>query len=197
MEYPNRTIYELFFRQRNLFVDISMISIGVLFLGILANLRVQLWPVPITGQTFGIFVLAFFFGSRKGVMTVLAYLLLGAIGFGVFAGYASGYGAFLGPTAGYLIGFVPCAFLTGYLIERGYGRTKKSIILVMVLGNLVIYLFGVIGLAGYLGSFDPGFLLMNGVVLFLIGDVIKIIGALALFPFLWEKGERYCRKHNI
>ena len=110
METQNKTLYELLFKQKNIFLDIFMILFSVAFLAAMANIRIPLWPVPITMQTFGVFVIAFFFGSRKGFLSILAYTLAGIFGFGVFAGFKSGMNSIMGPTGGYIIGFLLMAF---------------------------------------------------------------------------------------
>lgn len=187
----NKTLYELFFRQRNVLIDISLMAIAVILLAVLANIIIPLWPVPITGQTFGVFIIAFFFGSRKGLATMALYVLAGILGLGVFAGHKSGLAAMLGPTAGYIFGFFVCIFAVGLLIEKGYGRTKSSIIGIMALGSIIIYFFGIIGLGNYLKTANIWILLTKGVFPFLIGDALKIGAALALFPYVWKKGEAY------
>lgn len=189
----HKTLYELYFKYRNIFLDIFMILFSVVFLAIMANIRIPLWPVPITMQTFGVFLIAFFFGSKKGLLSILAYILFGVIGFGVFAGYKSGMAAILGPTGGYIVGFLGAAFIVGYMIEKGYGRTKKSVLLCMVIGNLIIYLFGLIGLRLYFVDFSLLKILSVGLFPFLIGDAIKIIGAVGLFPYLWRGSEKVSR----
>ena len=140
MEYAikHKTLYESFFRQKNIFLDISMMLIAVVFLGILSNLYIPLWPVPITGQTLGIFLIAFWFGSRKGLVTLGLYTLAGIIGFSVFTQHKSGIAAITGPTGGYILGFLAAVFVVGYLIEKGYGRTKTSVLYCMILGNAII-----------------------------------------------------------
>ncbi len=190
MEHVNKTLYEILFKERNLFLDVFMVILSVAFLGVMANIRVPLWPVPITMQTFGVFAIAFFFGSKKGTLSIMAYVLAGVVGFGVFAGYKSGMAALIGPTGGYIIGFLFAAFIVGLLIEKGYGRTKKSILLTMVIGNVIIYILGLIGLKMYFADFGLWKILMVGLVPFLIGDAIKIIGAVALFPYLWKGAEK-------
>jgi len=190
METQNKTLYELYFKQKNIFLDIFMVLSSVVFLAIMANIRIPLWPVPITMQTFGVFVIAFFFGSRKGFLSVLAYILAGIVGFGVFAGYKSGMSAILGPTGGYFVGFLFAAFFAGLLIEKGYGRTKKSVFVCMIFGSLIIYLFGLIGLKMYFVNYGILKLLMVGVFPFLIGDALKAIAAVALFPYLWKGSEK-------
>ncbi len=186
-----RTLYEAYFGYRNIFIDISMVVLSVVFMAIMANIRIPLWPVPITMQTFGVFLIAFFFGSRKGVVSILAYILAGVLGFGVFAGYKSGFAAIMGPTGGYIIGFLFAVFFVGYLIERGYGRTKMSVFVCMVIGNIIIYFFGLIGLRLYFQNASFFKILTMGLFPFLVGDFLKILGAVYLFPYLWKGSERF------
>ncbi|MFH0868055.1 MAG: biotin transporter BioY [Candidatus Woesearchaeota archaeon] len=189
-KHENKALYDLLFKQKNVFLDVFMILMSVVFLGIMANIRIPLWPVPITMQTFGVFLIAFFFGSRKGFLAILAYVLAGLVGFGVFAGYKSGIGALIGPTGGYIAGFLFMSIIVGIMIEKGYGRTKGSVLLCMLVGEVVLYIFGVAGLWLYLGNVSFVKVLMLGFVPFIIGDIVKILGAVALFPYLWKGAER-------
>jgi len=191
MEYISKykTVYETLFEHRNIFIDICMMVLSVAFLAALANLQIPLWPVPITGQTFGIFLIAFFFGSIRGSLTILLYILAGAVGIGVFAGYKSGMAALLGPTAGYIFGFLVCVYVVGLLIEKGYGRTKKSVFICLLIGNFVIYFFGLLGLWYYMGNVGLIKILSLGMFPFLIGDALKIGAAMAFFPLLWNKNK--------
>ena len=170
----NKTLYELLFKQRNVLLDVFMILVSVTFLGIMANIRIPLWPVPITMQTFGVFLIAFFFGSRKGFFAILAYVLAGLVGFSVFAGYKSGFGVLMGPTAGYIVGFLFMALVVGLMIEKGYGRSRSSVLICMLVGELILYLFGLAGLWLYIGRISFFEVLMIGFVPFIIGDFIKI-----------------------
>ena len=189
-ELKYKTIYDLLFKQKNIFIDIFLMSCSVVLLALMANITIPLWPVPITMQTFGIFLIAFFFGSRKGLVTLSLYITAGLIGFGVFTGHKSGTAAILGPTGGYIIGFLFMAFFVGKMIEKGHGRTKTSILLCMVLGNIIIYAFGLVGLWIFFGNVGLLKLLTMGLFPFLIGDAIKIAAAVALFPFLWNAGKK-------
>ena len=195
MEYKlnHKTIYDLLFEQKNIFIEIFLMGFSVIFLAILANIRIPLWPVPITMQTFGIFLMAFFFGSRKGTLTIILYILAGLAGFGVFTGYKSGISALLGPTGGYILGFLFMVFLVGKMIEKGYGRTKKSVLICMLTGEFVLYLFGLTGLWLYLGNVSLLKVLTLGFFPFIIGDILKIIAAIALFPKLWNLSEKISR----
>ena len=190
----NKTLYGTFFKYRNLLTDICLMGLAVALLALFANIRIPLWPVPITMQTFGVFLIAFFFGSKRGFTTILLYILTGLVGFGVFAGYKSGIATTLGPTGGYIIGFLAMAYFVGLMIEKGYGRTKKSILLCMIIGTAILYIFGLTGLWIYMGNIGLLKLLSYGFFPFIIGDSIKIAMAIGLFPYLWKAGEKYSLK---
>ena len=189
MEYPtkNKTMYELLVKQKNIFTDITLMLFSIILLAVMANIRIPLWPVPITMQTFGVFLIAFFFGSRKGALTIALYLLAGLAGFGVFSYYKSGLSVIAGPTGGYLFGFIIAVFSVGLLIEKGMGRTKSSIIFCMAFGSIIIYTAGIIGLFNYFGNISMLKALEMGVFPFLVGDMVKIFAATLLFPVLWKK----------
>ncbi|MBS3096951.1 biotin transporter BioY [Candidatus Woesearchaeota archaeon] len=184
-----KTLYEMIFHQRTIILDIFMVLASVVFMAIMANLQIPLWPVPITMQTFGIFLIAFFFGSRKGLVAIAAYVLAGLLGFGVFAGYKSGIKAILGPTGGYIIGFLFMAFFIGLMIEKGYGRTRKSILLCMLAGEIILYVFGLVGLQLNIGTSILK-TLQYGLFPFIIGDTLKAFMAAAFFPYLWQGAEK-------
>src|SRR3989344_4649866 len=186
----NKTLYELMFRNRNIFLDTFMILASVAFLGVMANIQIPLWPVPITMQTFGVFAIAFFFGSRKGFLSILAYVLAGLVGFGVFAGHSSGMKVLLGPSGGYIIGFLFMAFFVGLMIENGYGRSRKNILMCMLAGEVILYVFGLAGLWYYLGSVPFLKVLQFGLFPFIIGDTIKAMAAVGIFPYLWKGAEK-------
>lgn len=186
----HKTLYEALFNQKNVFLDISMMLIAVVFLAFLSNMYIPLWPVPITGQTFGVFLIAFWFGSRKGLAAIGLYILAGLLGFGVFAKHSSGIGVIMGPTGGYIIGFLVAAFVVGYLIEKGFGRTKASVLYCMALGNIIIYISGLIGLKLYFADAGLWKILVMGLFPFLIGDAVKILTAVVLFPYLWKGSEK-------
>lgn len=193
IENKSKTLYEISFQQRTVFLDIFMMLASVAFLGAMANIRIPLWPVPITLQTFGVFLIAFFFGSRKGFLAIMAYILAGLAGIGVFSGYKSGMAAIIGPTGGYIIGFLFMAIFIGAMIENGYGRTKKSVLLCMLVGEIILYTFGLAGLWFFLGKVSLFEVLKLGLFPFVIGDAFKALAAVSLFPYLWKGAEKISR----
>lgn len=190
-ENKNKTLYEIIFQHRNILLDAFMILVSVVFMGLMANISIPLWPVPITMQTFGIFLIAFFFGSRKGLLAILAYVLAGLVGFGVFASHKSGIGVIIGPTGGYIVGFLFMVFFIGLMIEKGYGRTRKSVLWCMLIGEVILYAFGLAGLWVWLGK-EATILktLQFGLFPFVIGDTLKALAAVGLFPYLWNGAEK-------
>lgn len=183
-----KTLYEAFFNYRNIFTDVLMVFLAVVVMAVLSNITIPLWPVPITMQTFGVFLIAFFFGKNKGTIAILLYLIIGFLGFGVFVGYTSGIAKLVGPTGGYLLGFIVIVFVMGKLIEKGHGRTKKSVLYCMLIGEVILYAFGLTGLYFSLGNVTIWQTLNFGLFPFLIGDAVKIALAIPLFPYLFNKG---------
>jgi biotin transport system substrate-specific component len=157
---------------------------GSLFIALAAQLRVALpfSPVPVTGQTFAVLLLAALYGSTRGPATVVSYLALGGLGLPVFAGGTFGVASLVGPTAGYLVGFVVAAFVAGFLSERGWDRQLWSTAVSMCIGNGLIYVAGVLWLSRFVGG--PA-VLSTGVFPFLVGDGLKIALATVLLPAGW------------
>lgn len=139
--------------------------------------------IPFTLQTMGVFTTVGLLGGKRGTLTVLTYILLGAIGIPVFAGLTGGVSVLLGTTGGYIIGFLLSALLM-WGIETIMGRNQIVLAFSMIAGLIVCYVFGtarfmliytqhsgVIGLSTVLGWC---------VIPFIIPDLIKIGVALFL-----------------
>ncbi len=167
------------------FYDVTLIVGGSLLIGLCAHIKVWLpfSPVPVTGQTFAVLMLAALLGARRGCLAVLAYIIEGAAGLPVFA-VGVGPAVLLGPTGGYLFGFIPAAYITGRLAEKGWDRRFGTTVLAMVFGNLVIYSFGLLWLCCRL-RFNTTVLTL-GLYPFIVGDLVKIILATILLPSGWK-----------
>ena len=165
---------------------VILATIGVALLWISAKIQIDIWPVPITMQTFVVLTLGLAYGARLGAATVVTYLVAGGIGLPVFAGDWSEGGGFVhlyGPTAGYLVGFAVAAWIGGMLAERGWDRSLPLAAAAMVIGNLVIYALGVAWLAHLFGIETA---VTTGLLPFLFGDALKIaLGAVTL-PLAWR-----------
>lgn len=161
----------------------SLVVAG-LFAGIisvLAQISVPLpfSPVPVTGQTLGVFLAGAVLGSRLGALSVLVYLLLGACGLPVFAQGRAGAGVLLGPTGGYLAGFVLGAYLCGRILEKRQQAGYLTVAGAMLACLAVTYGAGAVWLATSL-HLSPQRALWAGVIPFLPPDLLKLALAAAL-----------------
>jgi biotin transport system substrate-specific component len=98
--------------------NLVLVAMCASIICLLAQITIPLPLIPITGQTLAIGIVATILGSRHSMITVLVYLTLGLIGLPVFSQFTSGFGILFGPTGGYLIGFIPTAFLIGLWLEK-------------------------------------------------------------------------------
>ncbi len=165
--------------------DLLLIAGGSLFIALMAQVAFFIGPVPITGQTLAVLLIGALLGSKRGALTVVAYLGQGAMGLPVFAGGLAGTAVLVGPTAGYLVGFVFAAFAVGLLAERGWDRHPLTTALAMLIGNLIIYTLGLLWLMTLL-NLSLAATLAAGLYPFIIGDLLKIAVATALLPLGWR-----------
>jgi len=174
-------------RSIRLIRDAGLVVAGVVFVALFAQIRVTLGftPVPLTGQTLAVLLTGAALGSRRGAISMGVYVAAGAW-LPIFSGGNSG--AFWGlASGGYLIGFILAAFVVGFLAERGWDR-KVWIIIAMLLGNIVLYIPGLVQLSFFV---PEGKVLELGLYPFILGDLIKLyIAALAL-PSAWWVIQQY------
>jgi biotin transport system substrate-specific component len=175
-------------QQRSWLLDAVLVVLFSAFVALTAQVEIPLWPVPLTLQTLGVLFTGAVLGSRRGALALLLYLTEGALGLPVFAGGASGVGYMLGPTGGYLVGFVVAAGVVGRLAQRGWDRRLVWAAVAMVIGNVIIYACGVVWLAVFLG--DLWGALVKGMLLFVVGDLIKIAVAALTLPGGWKLARR-------
>ena len=139
--------------------------------------------VPFTLQTFGVFMAVGVLGGKRGSLAVLVYILLGAIGVPVFAGFSGGLGILLNNTGGYIIGFLFSA-LVMWAMESLWGKKPVIQILSMIVGLLVCYAMGTIWfMVVYTktsGAVGLGTVLGWCVIPFILPDLVKIALAFVL-----------------
>lgn len=146
---------------------------------ILAPLSVPLaGEVPISLATFAVLLSGILLGAKLGALSQVVYVLLGSVGVPVFAGWTGGIGITLGVTGGYIIGYIPMAFIAGLLYHR-FGRNesgarKYAVMFVsMVLATAALY---ILGTAWFMAQTKMTLAasLAACVIPFLPGDLIKI-----------------------
>src|SRR3954447_13503444 len=169
--------------------DAVLVGLGVTLLALSAQISIPLpnTPVPLTGQTFGVLLIGGAYGATRGFVTMAAYLVIGGLGYGVFAQHASGWDVlkFSSATGGYLVGMLMAAGFVGWMADHGWDRKVRRSLPTMALGNVVIYAFGATWLAHAL-DLTASQAWHLGVRPFLPGDAIKILLAAGLLPLAWK-----------
>ena len=163
-----------------------LVATGILLLTLSAKVQIPLWPVPMTMQTYVILVIGMAYGTRMATMTVLGYLIAGAMGLPVFAGTPGkglGIPYMLGPTGGYLIGFLLATVLMGRLAESGWDRRMGLCVLGMTVGHLLILASGVTWLAVSLGWERA---IAVGAAPFVAATILKTALAGVTLPLAWR-----------
>ncbi|MDO5860697.1 biotin transporter BioY [Methanobrevibacter sp.] len=164
--------------------------------GIMAQIIIPLpWtPVPITAQTFAVLSSGLILGKRYGCLSQILYIVLGVAFIPWFGGMTGGLEIFLGSTCGFFIGFVIASYFIGairdkYISARNF---KKMTIVIGTANFALIYIPGLIGISLWslltqgtaIGTVD---LLMMGLVPFIAGDIVKILGAASVSKVLLPK----------
>ena len=156
------------------------------FTGLMAQIIIPLpWtPVPITAQTFAVLCSGLILGKKYGCLSQILYIVLGIAFIPWFGGMTGGLDVFLGSTGGFLIGFIIASYFIGAITEK-YAKARSFSRMAVVIGIAnfaLIYIPGLAGLALWysltqgaaIGVVD---LLMMGLVPFIVGDIVKILGA--------------------
>jgi biotin transport system substrate-specific component len=177
----SRVLADRIYSGEGIAADAARIVTANILLASCAHIAIPLpWtPVPMTGQTFGILLVAVLLGSRRGTIAVVLYLLEGMAGLPVFAPIGlPGPARFFGPTAGYLLAYPPAAFVTGWLTERTAGIwflrfAGLRLTGALAAGDGIIFLGGCLWLAIGVGL-GWSHALYAGVLPFLPGEIMKM-----------------------
>lgn len=170
----------------------ALVVAGSILTAVCAQIKINLpfTPVPITGQTFAALTVGGLLGSRLGGMSLLLYMAEGCYGilwgnhgagFPVFADSSNGWDVIAGPTGGYIVGFVIAAYVVGWLTEHGLDRNPMTATVAMFIGNVMIYVPGII----WLDHKFPGYGLEYGLYPFILGDAAKLLLAASVLPLGW------------
>ncbi|MCC6832964.1 MAG: biotin transporter BioY [Thermoleophilia bacterium] len=197
MSASTATLRRAVFPRVNVATSALLVLGGALFVALTAQISIPLpfTPVPLTGQTFGVLLVAASLGSVLGSLSMLTYLFLGLVGLPVYADQSSGWDIVRGATGGYLLGFIVAALVIGFLAERRWDQNFSSSVSAMLTGNVIIFAVGLSWLAWWLG--DNGLpnglsdVLEAGLYPFVPGEVLKLYLAGALLPLAWKAVERF------
>ncbi|WP_127144675.1 biotin transporter BioY [Pelagibacterium montanilacus] len=155
--------------------------IGSMLLTLSAKISVPVWPVPVTLQTMAVAAIAAAFGARVGVASVALYLTQGLAGLPVFAGAGAGAAYLLGPTGGFLLAWLPMAWVIGQGADKGLSRNFFSLFALMVAGNAIsfaagfLWLLALSGQAGWIDQSAPVLSAFEGAIKpFIVWDILKM-----------------------
>ncbi len=169
-------------KENNKTYDLVYISMFTVLIAICSWISIPA-AVPFTLQTLGIFLTVGILGGKRGMIAVLVYILLGAIGIPVFAGFSGGIGVLTGTTGGYIVGFLASA-LVMWGMECVFGKGKIVQIISMFLGLLACYAVGTLWFMTVYThqTGEIGILAVLGwcVFPFIIPDILKIALAVVL-----------------
>ena len=191
----NSTLVEAILPQTGLATFLKQILIvlaGVAVLALAAKIKVPMFPVPITMGTFAVLVIGAAYGPRLGLVTIIGYMIIGLLGFDVFAESSSelnGFTYMMGSTGGYLVGYLLAIMALGFAARRGWDRSVLQMAIALLVGNVLIYVPGLIWL-GILYGFSAQ-IFTWGLTPFLVGDAMKLVLAALLVPAVWNIVDKY------
>ena len=170
--------------------DMTLTAVIAALLCIAGPLSIAAGPVPLSLATFAVYLAGAILGKKWGTAAVGLYLLIGIIGVPVFSGFSGGFQKLAGVTGGYLVGYLPCAFLTGLGAERAKNEGRKWVLpAMMVLGTVILYGIGTAWFMIQTGN-ALGAALGLCVLPFLPGDAAKIAAASILAPIVGKAIEK-------
>ena len=152
---------------------LTLCALFTALLCVCSQIQIPLPPDPLSLSLLGVHMAGALLGSRWGTADVLGYIILGAVGIPVFAGFQGGFSVLFGPTGGFLAGYALCAWLVGRLTER-FGFSRRSLILSMAAGTIACYVPGVTWFMLSSGTNLAGSLAVC-VFPFIPGDLLKLL----------------------
>lgn len=163
--------------------DITQIGMFAALTAIGAFITIPVGPVPITLQSLIVLLSGIILGSRKAMLSQIAYILLGIMGLPIFSGFSGGFQHVLKPSFGFLIGFVAAAYVAGKFAEKEKASIK-SLTMAVFAGTLVMYAIGLPYMYYILNimltkNFNLMQVLNMGMFMFIPGDTLK--AAIAVF----------------
>lgn len=172
--------------------DVHRLTVMALLVAVLvvcSQLVVPVGSVPITAQTMAVLLIALLLTPKYAALTVLVWVLAGALGLPFFANFKSGFGVLLGPTGGYIYGFIISAWLVSWLAGRQGGKFSwLRTALACTVGIVLSYLLGAVQLMLVLDldSYAAAFLL--GGVPYIFFEPVKIAAAILVARLMWRRG---------
>ena len=154
--------------------DMTLTAVMAALICVAGPLTVAIGPIPLSLASFAVYLAGAVLGWKRGTLAVLLYLLIGSVGLPVFSGFSGGFQKLAGVTGGYLIGYLPCAFIAG--LGAGEQKSAWHLPVCMAAGTAALY---ILGTAWFMVQTGNGLAAALGlcVLPFLPGDAIKIVAA--------------------
>jgi len=177
-------------RARGFLLDAALVLAGVALVAGLAKVSFYIGPVPITGQTVGVILVGASLGAWRGAASLTTYLLVGLAGLPIFAGPFAGPAYVLSPSFGFIIGFIPAAFLAGWFAQRAWDRRPLLAFAGFVAASIVPFIVGVPYMALILATVAGqqvtfASVMAAGVIPFIVPGLIKAAFAAIILPLAW------------
>lgn len=156
--------------------DITLIALMAAVICVCSWVTIPVGTIPFTLQTFGVFLALRFLGGKKGTVSIIIYLLLGAAGLPVFSNFGAGIGKIMGPTGGYLLGFIFSGLVIAVL-EKFDKQVKYLRIITDLIAMISYYALGTAWFYFFIGKSSgmTVFAVLSACVLpFIIPDIVKI-----------------------
>lgn len=179
------TLTQAVFPTDSFTTKLALVLAGTLLVALGARVEVPMMPVPMSLQTLAISVIGLTYGARLAGVTLLAYLAQGAMGLPVFAGGGAGLPYMMGPTGGYLLGFVAMAWMTGWMVEHGFGRGFLRLSVAALIPASFLFVPGVAWLWA-ITPLDLNGAIAAGMLPFLLGGVVKSAVAAMVAAGGWQ-----------
>jgi biotin transport system substrate-specific component len=195
-------------------LDIVLVTAGAALTALLAHVRIELYPVPITGQTLAVLLIGASLGAARGASALGLYAVLGLVGLPVFApeddgSHVVGFEALTSSSFGYIIGFILSAAFVGWLAQRQWDRKFLRALLTFVGGTIVTFLIGLPWLAVWFSIQGPAVwqdylgydsvlaaTIGAGLLPFIIGGVVKALIAAGLLPLAWLGAAKLAKRRE-
>lgn len=171
--------------------NVALVALGVLLTAGLAQISVPVpgSPVPITGQTLAVVLTAAALGPVRGIAVQVAYMACALVGLPFYSEATGGVDVVFGATGGYVVGFIPAAFLIGLAARQGLDRNPLKAVPLFIAGQAVIFAVGVPWLA-VSADMSAGQALDAGFYPFILGGLVKAGVAAAVLGAAWKATRR-------
>lgn len=176
--------------------DLTLTAILLALLIVLSQLAIPIGPIPITLQTLAVLLIGYFLSPRNAVIATAAYLIGGLVGLPIFSNFQGGFQSVLLPAFGFILAFMPAAFLQATYLRTVDSSKIKHLVIAGLINFTITYLIGLTYMALILNLYMGSNLTLTGILMagfipFIPGDLLKLVLGISLakrlLPILEQK----------